>query len=65
MQIHGCPGQCVANYYPEISRRNRGDKVKAGKLFRRVSASRAFAEICSLARAELQDPPSWTYKIRA
>lgn len=54
MQIHGCPGQCVANYYPpEISRRNRGDKVEAGKLFRRAgSASRAFAEISSPARAK-------------
>lgn len=50
---------------PKISRRNRGDKVEAGKLFRRVSTSRAFAEICGLARAELQDPPSWIYKIRA
>lgn len=38
---------------PEISRRNRGDKVKAGKLFRRAgSASRAFAEISSPARAK-------------
>lgn len=38
---------------PEISRRNRGDKVEAGKLFRRAgSASRAFAEISSPARAK-------------
>lgn len=59
MQIHGCPGQCVANYHPEISRRNRvATKRRPEKLSRRVSTSRAFAEISSPARAE----SSWVHQ---
>lgn len=59
MQIHGCPGQCVANCHPEISSRNRGDEVENRKI---VSMSRAFAEI---SRSGLERNPAGICKIRA